>query len=66
MDTFNLSRWAIRHPQLIAFLILAIGFGGAFAYQRLGRAEDPAFTIKNAIVSAVWPGATALMSVVAK
>ena len=58
MDTFNLSRWAIRHPQLIAFLILAIGFGGAFAYQRLGRAEDPAFTIKNAIVSAVWPGAT--------
>ncbi len=58
MGKINLSQWAIRHPQLIVFLILAIGLGGAFAYQRLGRAEDPAFTIKNAIVSAVWPGAT--------
>ena len=58
MGKVNLSQWAIRHPQLIVFLILAIGLGGAFAYQRLGRAEDPAFTIKNAIVSAVWPGAT--------
>ena len=55
---FNLSRWAIRHPQLIVFLILAIGVAGAFAYPRLGRAEDPAFTIKNAVVSAIWPGAT--------
>ncbi|MGD0188189.1 MAG: efflux RND transporter permease subunit [Roseiarcus sp.] len=58
MAKINLSQWAIRHPQLIAFLILAIGLGGAFAYQRLGRAEDPAFTVKVAIVSAVWPGAT--------
>ena len=58
MGKFNLSHWAIRHPQLITFLILAIAMGGAFAYQRLGRAEDPAFTIKNAIVSAQWPGAT--------
>ncbi len=58
MGNFNLSHWAIRHPQLIAFLILAIGLGGAFAYQRLGRAEDPDFTVKTAIVSAIWPGAT--------
>ncbi len=58
MSKFNPSLWAIRHPQLIAFLIIVIGLGGALAYQRLGRAEDPPFTIKNAIVSAVWPGAT--------
>ena len=36
-----------RHPQLLAFLILVIGLSGAFAYSRLGRAEDPAFTIKT-------------------
>ena len=29
------------------------------SYLRLGRAEDPDFTIKVAIVSAQWPGATA-------
>ena len=58
MREFNLSNWAIRHPQLIAFLMLAIGILGALAYSRLGRAEDPSFTVKNVNVSAVWPGAT--------
>jgi len=59
MGGFNLSAWGIRHPQLIAFLILAIGLAGAFAYSRLGRAEDPFFTVKVVNVSAIWPGATA-------
>ena len=58
MGRFNLSDWGIRHPQLLAFLILVIGLSGAFAYSRLGRAEDPAFTIKTAVVSVEWPGAT--------
>jgi multidrug efflux pump len=58
MREFNLSNWAIRHPQLIAFLILAIGVLGALAFSRLGRAEDPSFTIKNVNVSALCPGAT--------
>ena len=59
MSPFNLSHWGIRHPQLLAFLILVIGLSGAFAYSRLGRAEDPAFTIKTAVVRVEWPGATA-------
>src|SRR5580658_7614705 len=59
MSSFNLSHWAIRHPQLLAFLILVIGLSGALAYERLGRAEDPAFTIKTAVVTVEWPGATA-------
>ena len=59
MGRFNFSHWGIRHPQLLAFLLLVIGLSGAFAYSRLGRAEDPAFTIKTAVVSVEWPGATA-------
>ena len=60
MGKFNLSHWAIRHPQLIAFLILVIGDRAArWPTRKLGRAEDPSFTIKNVNVSAVWPGATA-------
>src|SRR5207344_1776263 len=31
---------------------------GAFSYTRLGRQEDPSFTIKSMIVYASWPGAT--------
>ncbi|WP_457798559.1 efflux RND transporter permease subunit [Methylocystis sp. S23] len=56
---FNLSRWAVSRPALMLFLMLAIGVAGGWSYLRLGRAEDPSFTIKVANVTAVWPGATA-------
>ncbi|HEY8565964.1 MAG TPA: efflux RND transporter permease subunit [Beijerinckiaceae bacterium] len=59
MKGFNLSEWAVRHPPLIIFLILGIAIGGYISFTRLGRAEDPNFTIKNVIVTASWPGATA-------
>ena len=36
-------------------LIIAMG---AFCYENLPRNEDPAFTIKTAVVSAQWPGAS--------
>ncbi|HCP95889.1 MAG TPA: hypothetical protein DIT92_04820, partial [Anaerovibrio sp.] len=33
--------------------------GGIFSYIKLGRMEDPNFTIREMIVTAAWPGATA-------
>jgi multidrug efflux pump len=59
MKRFNLSGWAVSHPALILFLIIALGAAGFFSFQRLGRAEDPFFTVKVVNVSAIWPGATA-------
>jgi len=59
MRSFNLSDWAVRHPALILFMIIAIGASGTMAYLKLGRAEDPSFVIKVAVVTATWPGATA-------
>ncbi|MDB5640321.1 MAG: multidrug transporter AcrB, partial [Bradyrhizobium sp.] len=59
MKHFNLSAWAVSHPALILFLVFALGVAGFFSYQRLGRAEDPFFTVKVVNVSAIWPGATA-------
>lgn len=56
---FNLSQWSVTHPSFILFLILASCVAGLRAYLEMGRAEDPSFTIKTAIVSASWPGATA-------
>ena len=55
----NLSAIGVREPSVTLFLILAIIAAGCFAFLRLGRAEDPSFTIKVATVTAVWPGATA-------
>ncbi len=56
---FNLSRWAVEHPGLVLFLMVMLGAGGLVSYLGLGRSEDPSFTIKVAVVAAVWPGATA-------
>jgi multidrug efflux pump len=57
--SFNLSRWAVSRPALMLFLMFAISAAGVYCYLRLGRAEDPSFTIKVANISAQWPGATA-------
>jgi multidrug efflux pump len=59
MGRFNLSAWAVAHPALVLFTILMLAAAGAFSYLQLGRAEDPNFTIKVAIVTTIWPGATA-------
>src|SRR3954462_796819 len=59
MKRFNLSEWAVHQPALVLFLILAFGIAGVLSFGKLGRAEDPNFTIKVAIVTAIWPGATA-------
>jgi multidrug efflux pump len=59
MKRFNLSAWAVSHPALVLFLVMALGVAGFFSYSKLGRAEDPFFTVKVVNVSVMWPGATA-------
>src|ERR671929_254746 len=59
MKGFNLSQWAITHRALVLFMIIVLGAGGIYSYFKLGRAEDPSFTIKVMIVNVAWPGATA-------
>ncbi|RAI45874.1 efflux RND transporter permease subunit [Rhodoplanes roseus] len=58
MRRFNVSAWAVAHPTLVLFLILMLAALGALSYTKLGRDEDPSFTIKIAVVTAAWPGAT--------
>lgn len=57
-EKFNLSSWALNHQQMVSFFMLLIIAMGAFCYENLPRNEDPAFTIKTAVVSAQWPGAS--------
>lgn len=59
MGNFNLSTWAVLHKSLVGFLIALLFAAGGLSYTRLGRAEDPSFTVKLLIVTAIWPGATA-------
>lgn len=56
-EKFNLSAWALANQQLVAFFMLVLTIAGVMSYYNLPRNEDPAFTIKTAVVSASWPGA---------
>jgi len=56
---FNLSALAVRERSVTLFLICLISLAGLVAFFKLGRAEDPAFTIKVMTIVTVWPGATA-------
>ncbi len=58
-EAFNLSALAVRQKSVTTFFLVAIIVAGVVAYLRLGRAEDPTFTIKVFTVTAAWPGATA-------
>ncbi len=59
MGQWNLSRWALQNRSLTLFMIVAIAAAGIWSYVSLGRAEDPPFTIKQMVVQADWPGASA-------
>jgi multidrug efflux pump subunit AcrB len=56
---FNLSALAVRERSVTLFLICLISLAGVIAFFKLGRAEDPAFTVKVMTVITAWPGATA-------
>ncbi len=57
--SFNLSALAVRERAVTLFFIMLLAAAGVYAFVKLGRAEDPSFTIKTLTVTAVWPGATA-------
>ncbi|WP_409525753.1 efflux RND transporter permease subunit [Nitrincola sp. MINF-07-Sa-05] len=56
---FNLSAIAVRERSITLFLICLISLAGLIAFSKLGRAEDPAFTVKVMTIITAWPGATA-------
>ena len=58
MKSFNLSEWALRHRSLVTYFMLVIVVAGVWSYLRLGRSEDPDFTVKTMVVQAMWQGAT--------
>ncbi|TPK89464.1 efflux RND transporter permease subunit [Mesorhizobium sp. B2-4-17] len=59
MASFNLSEWAVHNRSIVVFLMLVCVAAGITSYERLGRQEDPDFTVQTMVVQANWPGATA-------
>ena len=55
---FNLSEWALKHQSFVWYLMFVALLMGVFSYMKLGREEDPSFTIKTMVIQTRWPGAT--------
>ena len=54
----NLSAWAAARQSLIIYFMLTALVAEIASFIKLGRAEDPVFTIRTMLVRAIWPGAT--------
>lgn len=55
----NLTEVSLKNRALVWYFIIVTAIGGIFFYFKLGRMEDPNFTINQMIVTAAWPGASA-------
>ena len=55
----NWATWSIEHKQLVYFFAFLVLVMGLFSFKSLGRSEDPNFAVKQMVISAAWPGASA-------
>ena len=55
----NLTEIALKNKSIVWYFVAVAAIGGILSYFTLGRMEDPKFTIREMIVAAYWPGATA-------
>ena len=55
---FNISEYSVTARSVVAFFMAAMLLGGIYAFATLGKREDSTFTIKSAIVTCSYPGAT--------
>ncbi|MFC3615613.1 efflux RND transporter permease subunit [Lutimaribacter marinistellae] len=55
----DIARFSIDRPIYTWIIMLTCLLGGIWGFATLGRLEDPAFTIKTAIVVTQYPGASA-------
>ncbi|MEW6693740.1 MAG: efflux RND transporter permease subunit [Pseudomonadota bacterium] len=58
MSLPNLSALAVRERAVTLFLLILSILAGLYAFASLGRAEDPAFTVRVMQVNVAWPGAS--------
>ena len=55
----NPARWCLERRLVVLYLVALLAAAGLASYFGLGKLEDPEFTIKTAVVTTVYPGATA-------
>ncbi|ANQ24283.1 multidrug transporter AcrB [Vibrio natriegens] len=54
----NIAEYSIKNKVISWLFIVILAIGGITSFLELGRLEDPAFTIKEAMIISTYPGAT--------
>ncbi len=54
----SLPRFAVENRALMHFIEVLLILAGGFAYLSLGRLEDPDYSIKRAVITTAYPGAS--------
>lgn len=55
----NIGEYSVRNPVISWLLVIVLLAGGIVGFQKVGKLEDPAFTIKMAKIITQYPGASA-------
>ncbi len=55
----NIGEYSVRTPVISWLLVIILVGGGLLSFDKMGKLEDPAFTIKSAKVITLYPGASA-------
>ena len=55
----NISKWALKRGVLINAFVAVLIIGGLWAFTQMPKLEDPAIRVKQALVVATYPGASA-------
>ena len=54
----NIGKWALSNSKLIYYFIAILVIGGFYSYDKMSKLEDPAITVKQAMVVTTFPGAS--------
>ena len=55
----NFTEYALRNKALVYFFVFVLVVGGVYAFFTMSKLEDPAITVKQAMVVTAYPGASA-------
>ncbi|MGB5451548.1 MAG: efflux RND transporter permease subunit, partial [Sedimenticolaceae bacterium] len=55
----NIGEYSVERPVISWLIVIILVFGGLWAFENMGKLEDPAFTIKLAKIITLYPGASA-------
>lgn len=55
----NIGEYSIKTPVVSWLLVIMLVAGGIYGFEKMGKLEDPNFTIKQAKIITYYPGATA-------